>query len=47
MIKPLLAWFRGEPVGNKAVKDKGEGEKTPDDSKQSATTGKSDDQGVR
>lgn len=28
VIKPLLAWFRGEPVDNKAVKDKGE--KTPD-----------------
>lgn len=47
VIKPLLAWFRGEPVGNKAVKDKDEGEKTPDGSNQSDTTGKSEEQSVR
>ena len=35
MIKPILAWFRGEPAGNKAGKDKGEGEKAVDKSNQS------------
>lgn len=51
MIKPLLAWFRGEPVDEKAGKDKDEGKKTPDQapdgSNQSANTGKSEDQSVR
>ena len=46
MIKPLIAWFRGEPAGNKAVKDKGENNKTPDGPKPSATT-TGDDQDVR
>lgn len=51
VIKPLLAWFRGEPVDEKAGKDKDEGKKTPDQapdgSNQSANTGKSEDQSVR
>ena len=47
VIKPILAWFRGEPAGNKAVKDKGEGEKPGEKSDQSATSGKSDEQSLR
>ena len=56
MIKPLLAWFRGEPVaGAKAVKGAGEvkkgevGEKTLNgsDSDETATADRSTDQSLR
>ena len=49
MIKPLIAWFRGDQAKDKAVKDKGEGDKSPNGPNLSDTTKDeiSDEKGVR
>lgn len=44
MIKPLIAWFRGEPAKDKVVKAKGE-DKTSDGSNPSDTA--ADEKSVR